>query len=183
MYPQDYDMQNDDMKNKLLPFSLTLFIIIIDQIVKLIIVKSIERFSTGASLFNDFLRIIHTRNKAVAFSIGRGLPESVKTILFIILPLVILGLLIFYYFKTQELTVFQRWAVAGIIGGGIGNLIDRIFRSDGVVDFLYFKFFGIFGLERWPAFNIADACIVISGILLFISILIGEGKKGHEQKS
>lgn len=173
-------MQNNDMKKKLLPFSLTLFIVVIDQIVKLIIVNNISRYSTGASLFNDFLRIIHTRNKAIAFSIGQGLPELVKTLLFILLPLIILGLLIFYYFRTHEFTMFQRWAVAGIIGGGIGNLIDRIFRSGGVVDFLYFKFYGLFGLERWPAFNIADAGIVISGILLFISILIGEGKKGHE---
>ena len=56
--------------------------------------------------------------------------------------------------------------------GGLGNYVDRIFRPAGVVDFLDFKFFGIFGLERWPTFNVADATVVVTGILLFISFLI-----------
>jgi signal peptidase II len=170
-------------KQKLRPFILTGIIILLDQVTKFIIIKNISPFSSGISVFNGFLRIIHTRNKAIAFSIGKGLPESIKTILFIIIPIIVLIVLVIYYFKTKDLNKFQIWAVGGILGGGIGNLIDRIFRSEGVVDFLYFKFYGIFGMERWPAFNIADASIVIFGILLFISILIGEGKKNHEQKS
>ena len=60
----------------------------------------------------------------------------------------------------------------GIVGGGFGNLIDRCFRTEGVVDFIDVKFYGIFGMERWPTFNIADAAVVVCGILLIISFLL-----------
>ena len=53
-----------------------------------------------------------------------------------------------------------------------GNIIDRIFRPQGVVDFIDVKFFGIFGLERWPTFNVADASIVVCGIILIVSFFL-----------
>ncbi|HOX92234.1 MAG TPA: signal peptidase II, partial [Spirochaetales bacterium] len=65
----------------------------------------------------------------------------------------------------------QGAELAGIIGGGMGNILDRIFRADGVVDFLSVKFYGLFGLERWPTFNVADATVVVCGILLAASTL------------
>jgi signal peptidase II len=65
----------------------------------------------------------------------------------------------------------------GIIGGGFGNLIDRFFRPDGVVDFIDVKFYGLFGLERWPTFNVADSAVVVCGSLLFISMLFFSVKK------
>ena len=70
----------------------------------------------------------------------------------------------------------QRWFLSGIIGGGISNLLDRFFRAEGVVDFIDVKFFGLFGLERWPTFNIADSAIVICGAGLFVALLIQEWK-------
>lgn len=121
---------------------------------------------------NDFLWIYHVRNKAIAFSLGEGLPGSVKPVLFIIVPILVLGFLLWYYLRTDEFTTLQRWAAAGIIGGGIGNIIDRIARPDGVVDYISVKFYGLFGFERWPTFNIADSCVVVCCILLFVSVLL-----------
>ena len=63
-------------------------------------------------------------------------------------------------------------SVCGIVGGGIGNLIDRFFRPEGVVDFIDVKFYGLFGMERWPTFNVADSAVVVCGILLIISFKI-----------
>ena len=74
----------------------------------------------------------------------------------------------------------------GIAGGGLGNLIDRFFRAEGVVDFIDIKFFGLFGLERWPTFNVADSAVVICGILLvisFIVISITDEMKNRKSKS
>ena len=65
------------------------------------------------------------------------------------------------------------------MGGGLGNYGDRIFRPQGVVDFLDFKFYGIFGMERWPTFNVADMTVVIAAILLFISFLIPDRRAGE----
>ena len=70
----------------------------------------------------------------------------------------------------------QRWAVAGIIGGGMGNIIDRIFRPNGVVDYISVKFYGIFGMERWPTFNIADASVVVCCLYLLVTIIFIKDK-------
>jgi signal peptidase II len=95
-----------------------------------------------------------------------------------------------FVYRTKELTTFQRWTVAALIGGGAGNIIDRIFRSDWVVDFISLKVYGLFGFERWPTFNVADSTVVVAGILLIISILFGKkpdrnsvvDKKEHQIK-
>lgn len=180
MFPPDYDM-NQNMKAKLTPFIVSGVIIIADQISKIIIVNTISLHTIGFSLFNGFLRIVHTRNLGIAFSLGIGLPEGVRSILFTFLPVIILVVLIFYYSKSNELSAWERWSIAIVFGGGIGNLIDRVFRPLGVVDFIDVKFFGIFGLQRWPTFNIADASVVIGGIILIVSILFHkEGDIHHE---
>ena len=166
------------LKDKILPLSLTALIILADQIVKGIIVKIKREPGLIKDVFeNNFLWIYHVRNKAIAFSLGENLPEAIKPVLFIGVPVLVLGFLLWYYFKSDEFTKIQRWAVAGIIGGGIGNLMDRIMRPDGVVDFVSVRIFGLFGWERWPTFNIADASVVVCSILLFITILITPQKK------
>ena len=167
-----------NLRNKIMPFSLTIFIIIVDQIAKLIVVKNIPLYTVKFSFFGDILRIVHVRNKAIAFSLGHSLPEEVRAIIFSILPFLVLTLLIAYLLKTNEVTGLQRWFLAGIIGGGMGNLIDRFFRSSGVVDFIDVKFFGLFGLDRWPTFNIADSSIVVCGIFLFATLFRIKKNKG-----
>ncbi len=170
-------------KQKLIPFILSVVIIIADQITKALVVNRIPVYGIGASYGKgDFLRIIHVQNKAVAFSLGHALPDQMRLILFIAIPvLIIIGMFV-YVLKTQEFTLFQRWAIASIMGGGVGNLIDRIFRVDGVVDFIDVRFYGIFGLERWPTFNVADSGIVVGGILLILSLFVMI-RREHEQKS
>ncbi|MDR3174001.1 MAG: signal peptidase II [Treponema sp.] len=164
---------NESVKGKLLPFSLTALILLLDQGVKSYIVS---RWPLQGSLIkdvfgNDFLYIFHVRNKAIAFSLGHNLPESLRPLLFIVIPILVLGFLVWFYFTSQDFSWFQRWAFTGIIGGGLGNIIDRIFRPDGVVDFISVRIFGIFGMERWPTFNIADSSVVICCFLFLIGIL------------
>lgn len=167
------------LKPSLKPLWLSIAIIAADQLSKALIVANIPLHTIGASYLDGFLRIIHTRNLAIAFSLGRSLPEHIRTILFIILPSILLVVLIVYFVKTEEFTRLQRWAVAGIIGGGFGNMIDRILRPDGVVDFIDVRFYGLFGLERWPTFNVADSSVVVAGILLAASFILEKGDS-HE---
>lgn len=159
-------------KKKLLPFILTGLVILADQITKAIIVALIPVYTVGANIFGDLLRIVHVANTGVAFSLGDSMPLAIRRILFAIIPLIVIVLVIVVYFRNDEFNSVQRWSICGIIGGGIGNIIDRFFRAEGVVDFIDVKFFGIFGLERWPTFNVADAAVVVCGIILIVSFLI-----------
>ncbi|MBR0487907.1 MAG: signal peptidase II [Treponema sp.] len=156
---------------KLLPLILMALVIIADQITKYLIVKNIPLGSIGATFFGDFLRIIHVCNPGIAFSIGQGWSLMTRAFLFRAIPLVVIVIVMVVYFKNDEFTALQRWAITGIAGGGIGNLIDRFFRFEGVVDFIDVKFYGLFGMERWPTFNVADSAVVVCGILLVASFI------------
>ena len=166
----------ESLRHKLIPLSLALDVIIVDQLTKWLTVTYIPLREIGAQFFGDLIRIIHVRNPGIAFSIGRDLSDIFRGFLFTLLPVAVIVVLAVYYIRSKEFTRFQRWTVAGIIGGGTGNLIDRIFRPDGVVDFIDVKFFGIFGLDRWPTFNIADSAVVVCALLLAVSFLFQRKK-------
>jgi signal peptidase II len=162
-------------RRKLFPIILTALVLLLDQGSKFYISYNWPEPGTlVADIFgNDFFCIYHVRNKLIAFSLGDKLPESVRPLVFIVLPLVVLAFLIWLYFFADDLSLFQRWAIAGIAGGGLGNLIDRIFRPLGVVDFISIRLYGIFGFDRWPTFNIADSAVVVCIFLWMVSLFIG----------
>lgn len=187
-------MEKNYFKERILPFTLAILVIIIDQITKALVVKLLPIqpgtfFTYGPSFFGDFLNIIHIRNTGVAFSFGANWGETARRILFSIIPLIVLVVLIFMLLKSNEYTKLQRWSIAGIIGGGFGNIIDRIFRAEGVVDFIDVKWFGLdskitlLNMKRWPTFNIADAAVVVCGITLAVSMILGMVKESKNQKS
>jgi signal peptidase II len=191
----DNEMDNENMKTETrrpvkfsrettLPFLLTGLIILADQAVKALIVLNWPREGTLIKdLFgNEVLQFYHVRNRAIAFSLGQNIPDFLRLPLFIILPVLVLGFLVWYYFTSSEFRPVQRWAVAGIIGGGIGNIIDRIFRPAGVVDFISVKFYGLLGMERWPTFNIADASVVVCCLLLLVTILFSPREQVKPEK-
>lgn len=164
--------QKRDIRSRLVPLILSAGIIVVDQIAKIVVIRTIPKGSV-ISVIGDFFRLIHAQNPAIAFSIGRGIQAGTRRPLFMLLPLIVIAVLFLYYIFTRDpLTRFQKWCFGGLVGGGLGNYVDRIFRPDGVVDFLDFRFYGILGMERWPTFNLADATVVVAGILLFISFLL-----------
>ena len=169
--------------NKYKYFLLSAGLLLADQITKFLVVRNIPVYTVAWNLWGDFFRLIHVRNQGVAFSMGSGFPDFLRVILFIILPMIILSGVAVYLVRGKDLTEGQKWALAGIVGGGFGNQIDRIFRPEGVVDFLDFKFYGLFGLERWPTFNIADASLVVCSILLVLLLFKQEFSLRKENKS
>ena len=168
---------------KILPLILAVLVVILDQITKILITNNIPLYEMGASYFGGFLRIIHVNNPGIAFSIGHGWSLTVRSILFRAIPLIVLIIVIGVYMRNDDFTRLQRWSISGIVGGGFGNLIDRFFRSEGVVDFIDVQWFAIeksplkfLRWERWPTFNVADAAVVVCGILLIISFVIAMKK-------
>lgn len=175
-------MQERDIKTKMLPLVLSVAIILIDQLTKSLVIKNVPVGTIYCSLFGDFFRIIHVTNLGAAFSLGNGLSSMWRFVSLCIVPLVVLLAVLVAFFITKELSQPQRWLIAGILGGGFGNLIDRFFRPDGVVDFIDIKFYGLFGLERWPTFNIADSAVLICEIALVISFIFSTSKKPEKEK-
>lgn len=161
-------------KRPLLPFVLTAVLLVLDQVSKALVVARIELGTIGWTWLGDFFWLVRQQNTGISFSMGADLAVEIRTALFIALPLLLVVGLLVYYFRSDEPSTFQRWTIAGIVGGGLGNLIDRVARPQGVVDFLSFKFYGLFGLERWPTFNVADMSTVCSVILLALSLIFAK---------
>ena len=167
----------------------TLIVVLTDQITKFLIKGGtipllnlkVEGMNYGQSInvFGDFFKITFVENPGLAF--GIDVSETSKLILSIFTLLASIG--IFYYmYKSREQKLIVRFALALILGGAIGNLIDRMFYGlfynyapifyGKVVDFLNVDFFDftIFGrtYDRWPIFNVADASVSIGVVLLLI---------------
>ncbi len=179
-----------ELKSRLWPITLFVALVALDQITKALVVAYmplIEGFyqSESISVVGDWIKLTHVRNQGVAWSGLQNLVGFGRIILLIVLPLTFVSLFSIWTFFSKELTKFQRWASTMIIAGGIGNLIDRIFRyasgpndkANGVVDFMDMAFPKIPYLTpsgRWPTWNVADASIVVGVSLLIISMIILE---------
>lgn len=165
---------------KIVLSAVVLAVVLVDQVTKSFVVRFVPIYSRTFHLGN-FFSLIHVRNKAVAFSLGSSLPGNLKKGLFIVIPLAFLIYLFVQIWRRKiQTTLLSLTALSLIIGGGTGNLIDRIFRPLGVVDFLDFNFYGILGLQRWPTFNVADSCVVVGALLYFVSIIL---EKQHTREA
>ena len=159
------------------PLMVAALLMLADQLSKLAVVAWIPVNTVGWASAGDFLWLVHVRNLGVAFSMGNNLPDWLRLSLFIVIPLVVMGAFLVFYWQDSSLTSLQRWSLALIVSGGLGNQVDRIFRPEGVVDFLSFRLYGLFGMDRFAIFNVADACISVGGALFVSSILLGMRKK------
>jgi len=159
------------------PLIAAALVVLVDQITKAMIVAGIPVNTVGWAWGGDFFWLVHQRNTGVAFSLGNGLPEVVRHGLFILVPLVVLVGLAIYSWRDKTLTHLQRWGLGFILGGGLGNIVDRTFRPDGVVDFLSVRLYGFLGMERFATFNVADSAVTLGGALIVLSLLLGRRRK------
>lgn len=138
-------------------------IVLIDQLTKIWIRMNLKFLDT-ITVIKNFFFITHTKNIGGAWSILEG-----NQLFLIIVSITFLIILTLYLKKETNLTTLSLTSYSLIIGGIIGNLIDRIFLN-GVIDFLSFKIVNYY----FPIFNIADIAIVIGVILLMIDIIRSE---------
>ena len=111
----------------------------------------------------DMFRLGYAENTGAFLSLGSGLPDTVRTLIFTGLAGVFLVFFAIYLLRTKEISRLAMIAGSLIVAGGIGNLIDRIFNDGAVIDFLNV---GI-GNLRTGIFNVADMSIM-AGIFLFL---------------
>lgn len=140
--------------------------IIIDQLIKLLVTNNIT-LNTEIIVIDKFFSLANVHNDGAAFSILSG-----NRIFLICISLCALAFLYFLFVKDKRLKNIDKIIYGVLLGGIIGNLIDRILYGY-VIDYLSFNIFGY----SFPIFNFADICIVISMISLIIWSCIG-GKNG-----
>jgi len=132
-----------------------------DQISKALILKNLP-LHRSIPVITGLFDITHILNPGGAFGLMAGMSAVMRTIVFLFISSMAVGLIFYFYCKTPPTYKLLATGFALIFGGAIGNLIDRV-RFGTVVDFLDFYI----GNHHWPAFNIADSAITV-GILIFI---------------
>ena len=135
---------------------LAMFIVVLDQLTKYIAILKLKG-KESIPIINNFLQFKYVENRGAAFGILQN-----KQLPLIIFTVVILIGIIIYIKNNSELSLLAKISLWGIIGGSIGNLIDRI-RLDFVVDFIDVNFWGYYD---FPVFNVADSFLVVFTILL-----------------
>jgi len=144
-----------------------------DLVSKVLVVANIDP-SQRVRLLGGALYLVQARNSGAAFSLGTG-----ATVLLTLIALVVVGIIV----RTARRLRSIGWAVALglVLGGALGNLIDRFFRAPApgrghVVDWI--SLFADDG-HIWPIFNVADSCIVVGGCLAVLISLLGIDLSGH----
>jgi len=152
-------------------YGLAAFVIILDQWTKWLIVKNME-FGERISVWDPWFGILSHRNRGAAWGMLEG-----QMWLFSIVTIAVIGAIIYFYHKEAKGKPLFQVGLMLLLGGAIGNFIDRLFRGE-VVDFVD-VLIPIMNYD-FPIFNIADAALTIAVIVLMIG-LIAEDKKEKKQ--
>ena len=140
-------------------------VVLTDQVSKAFILRHLP-IHQSIPIIKGFFNITHIRNPGGAFGLMSNMSPIFRTIVFLFISSLAVGLILYFYKKTPRNQPLLATGFALIFGGAIGNLIDRV-RFGNVVDFLDFYL----GNLHWPAFNVADSAITI-GITIFIFHLL-----------
>jgi signal peptidase II len=155
-----------------------LTVILLDQFTKLLVLGKL-RVGESISVIDNYFNLVHVHNRGMAFGLMNRPGNDSGHYFFVVATLVAAALLIFWFFKVRG---ERNWMIPGlslVLGGALGNLIDRI-RIREVVDFLDFYV----GSLHWPAFNIADAAITVGTFwIAFQLIFCPASSRGKTQHS
>lgn len=135
-------------------------IMALDQFTKFL-VQSRMNFGSSIVVIKGLLDISYVTNDGAAFGLFRGWNPIFIMVTFIAI------VFIFVYYRQFKDDLWMRIALGFLLGGAVGNLIDRI-RINQVIDFINFRW--------WPSFNVADISVCIGAGMLLIRIIRGEGK-------
>ena len=147
-------------------------VILLDQVTKFVVERSLQLYNP-VPVLGDVFRLTYIFNRGAAFGLNLG--QSSRWI-FMGLAAVAVVVLWLMYRGTPWGDKLRLIAIASVTGGAIGNLIDRVRSSRGVVDFLDF---GV-GDVRWPVFNVADIAVTVGALMLAFSLWREEKKIEHE---
>lgn len=143
---------------------IAVFVLIVDQLTKIAVRDKMELWASDV-IIPGFFNLVHVVNKGAAFGFLNRADISWQRTFFIAITFVAMGAIGFLLKSTKKNDYFQIVGLASVLGGAIGNLIDRILYHE-VTDFLDFYY----GSYHWPAFNVADIAICVGAFAMIISL-------------
>ena len=159
-------------------FAISLIVVVLDQASKAIVRASFE-LHESVKVLGDFFRLTYVENSGMAFGINFG-----RSGFFAVFAAIASLAILIYLYKVRGDKLNARIALALILGGAVGNLIDRVLFGK-VVDFFDCDFFNIhlgagkilffdfpgYSMDRWPVYNIADATVSVGMVILVLMVL------------
>jgi signal peptidase II len=162
-------------------FIIMAVVIILDQASKILTRLHTEvgdSIILGGRIFGETFRFTHLRNTGAAFSLSFFDPTGNRIFLISVTLVAVVFIIYLLYNANHRIQVLSFGLV---LGGAIGNVIDRILVGP-VTDFMDVDFPNVFGLERWPVFNVADSAVFCGMVLLVIDMLFIRDKAVPEAK-
>ncbi len=147
-------------------------ILIADQITKYIVTVNMT-LGESRPFLKGLIDFVYIYNEGGAWGFLSGYQWILLTVTSII---IIIFITVLVKYGMQDKLLF--WSVCLVLSGGLGNMIDRIFRGGKVVDFLHFEF-----MPDFPVFNVADCAVVIGTGLLIVYFIVGSIKENRIKKA
>ena len=146
-------------------YGIAIIIVFLDQLTKWLVVKNME-IGERIAIWDPWIGILSHRNRGAAW----GMLEGKMWIFTIVTIAVIVGIIYFFQTEAKGKPLYQ-WSLMILLGGAIGNFIDRLFRGE-VVDFAD-TFIPIIKYH-FPIFNVADMALTVAVVMLFIAVFVEE---------
>ena len=148
-----------------------------DQLSKHIVRRHVEYYEQ-IGLIPNYFTLTKVENTGAFLSLGNSLPAPLKLALLVILPLLALGFAMAYLFTQRNLSTTRILGICFIVGGGIGNIYDRLMYGS-VTDFLHINF----GFFETGIFNIADVAVMLGVFIVFLdSYLARHNELGNQEQ-
>jgi len=156
---------------RLLPLLLLMAGVVgLDQATKALLVRWLE-LHDSVPLVDGLMSISHVRNRGAAFGVLSDWDLPYQPAVLAVLSIAALAAIMLYFVRLPASARLPRLALALVLGGALGNLLDRV-RLGYVVDFIHVYW----RQHQWPDFNVADSAITVGVILLVFDILRSSGR-------
>lgn len=147
-------------------------VVIADQLTKLWVVATYP-FGSETEVIPGLFRLVHTRNRGIAFGLFGASGSAVQLALLIVVAGIV-GFVAWQLSRTGD-DGLEGWGLALVLGGAVGNIVDRVVRGE-VVDFLDFYLRAGGREHHWFAFNVADSAISVGACLVVLGELISQAR-------
>lgn len=165
-------LKNKTIRLRIISVIFSLLLAGIDQLTKWLVVtylKPVEYIPLIKIGETEWLNLTYCENTGMSFSMLEG-----QRFILIALPIILIALVEWYIFSGKVKTKPEFFALAALAGGGLGNLIDRVFLGY-VVDFIDVK------IINFAIFNFADICAVLGGIFTVIFFLLEDSRNNKKE--